>query len=128
VVEWSITPRCRRGGFGLRGFESLPAHHCKSAYPCDMLICILAGRVRRILPICSRAKRLSTNSSTLVLPVCPRVKRLANKQQSRLSGPPCPLFNRRTLSELSESKGDIIIVCSGMSISRRRGQGGITPV
>ena len=26
MVEWSITPRCRRGGFGLRGFESLSAH------------------------------------------------------------------------------------------------------
>jgi hypothetical protein len=26
VVERSITPRCRRGGFGLRGFESLPTH------------------------------------------------------------------------------------------------------
>ncbi len=25
VVEWSITPRCKRGAFGLRGFESLPA-------------------------------------------------------------------------------------------------------
>lgn len=29
VVERSITPRCRRGGFGLRGFESLPTHKTK---------------------------------------------------------------------------------------------------
>ena len=29
VVERSITPRCRRGDFGLRGFESLPTHKMK---------------------------------------------------------------------------------------------------
>ena len=34
VVERSITPRCRRGDFGLRGFESLPTHKMKKLRFC----------------------------------------------------------------------------------------------
>lgn len=29
MAEWSIAPRCKRGDFGLRGFESLSAHKMK---------------------------------------------------------------------------------------------------
>jgi hypothetical protein len=31
VAEWSIAPDCKSGGFGLRWFESIPAHHSKHA-------------------------------------------------------------------------------------------------
>ena len=32
MVEWSITPDCKSGGFGLRGFESLPAHKRENSH------------------------------------------------------------------------------------------------
>src|SRR3989344_3511107 len=51
VAEWSIAPRCRRGASGLRGFESLPAHHSSTAHLKVGCFCRILEGMKRILII-----------------------------------------------------------------------------